>query len=63
MSHFPTKKMLFYFNHPLDPDVGSRSRKVGSLQYFEVRNILKKELASNGQKSFQSDQHGYLPKV
>jgi hypothetical protein len=51
------------FSYKKDLDVGSSSRKVGSLQYFEVRSTLKMEPASNRQKSFQSDRHGYLPKV
>jgi hypothetical protein len=63
MIHFPPKKMSFYFNYPCDPNAGSRSQKVGSLKYFKVCSILKKEPVSIEQKSYQSDRHGYLPKM
>jgi hypothetical protein len=60
---FPEKKISFCFNHPHDPDMGSRCRKVGSLKDFQVRGVLKKEPASNKQKSCQFIRHGHLPKV
>jgi hypothetical protein len=59
----PRKKMTFCFNHPRDSNARSRSQKMGSLKDFEVCSVLKKESASNGQKSYQSDGRGYLPKV
>jgi hypothetical protein len=43
------KKMPFCFNHPRNPNAGSRSRKVGRLKDFEVRDVLEKELRVNGQ--------------
>jgi hypothetical protein len=53
----------FYFNHPRDPDAGSRSQKVRSLKDFEIHSVHKKEPTSNGQKSYQSDQHDHLHEV
>jgi hypothetical protein len=60
---FPQKKLPFCFNHPRDPDVGLRSLKVGSLKDFDVHNIIKKEPASNRQRSHLSDQQDHLPEV
>jgi hypothetical protein len=34
MIHFLRKKMSFYFNHPRDPDAGSRNRKGGKFKRF-----------------------------
>jgi hypothetical protein len=39
------------------------AKKFESLKDFEVRDILKKELGSNGPNSYQVDRHGYLPEV
>jgi hypothetical protein len=36
---------------------------VGSLNFFEIRGILKKESRSIGRTSHQADWHGYLPDV
>jgi hypothetical protein len=55
--------MHFYFNHPHDPDVRSRSQKVGSLKDFEIRGVLKKELFAQRTKSYQPIWHGHLPEV
>jgi hypothetical protein len=57
---FPQKKMSFYFNHPRDPDVRSRSQKVGSLKDFEVCSVIEKVPLHNGQKSYQLICHGHL---
>jgi hypothetical protein len=53
--------MYFYFNHPHDLDVRSRSQKGGSLKDFEVCGVPEKELPHNGQKSYQPVQHDCLP--
>jgi hypothetical protein len=47
---FPGKRMPFCFIQPHDPDVRSRSQKVGSLKYFEIYDALEKESLRNGQK-------------
>jgi hypothetical protein len=41
----------------------SRSWGVGSLNFFEIRGILKKESRSTGRTSHQANQYGYLPEV
>jgi hypothetical protein len=50
MIHFLRKKGHFHFNNPRNPDVESRSQKVGSLKDFEIHGIPEKELPHNGQK-------------
>jgi hypothetical protein len=40
----------FRFNNPRNPDVESRSQKVGSLKDFEIRIVPEKELSHTGQK-------------
>jgi hypothetical protein len=63
MIHFPRKKITFCFNRQRDPDADSRSRGVGSSNDFEIHDVLKKELRSNGRTRYQADRHGYLPEV
>jgi hypothetical protein len=40
--------MSFCFNHPRNPNVESRSRKVGDLKHFEVRSVQEKKPGING---------------
>jgi hypothetical protein len=52
-----------YFNHPCDPVVGLRSRKVESLQYFEICDVQVKEpmiSRSTYINHYQSNWHGHL---
>jgi hypothetical protein len=60
---FSYQKITFCFNHPRDLDVDSRSRGVGSLNFFEIHAILKKEPRSTGRTNYQADRHGYLHEV
>jgi hypothetical protein len=39
MIRFPREKIHFCFNHLRNPDVESRSQRVGDLKYFEVHSV------------------------
>jgi hypothetical protein len=60
MIHFPRKS--FYFNHPRNPGVGSRSQKVKSLKDFEVCSVQEKEPEIN-EWTYQAERHGHLLKA
>jgi hypothetical protein len=44
----PEKKMSFCFNHRRNLDVGSRSKKFGSLKDFEIHSVQEKEPEISG---------------
>jgi hypothetical protein len=59
----PKKNMSFCFNHPHNPDTGSRSQKVWKFKRFW--SLWRPHEGTLGlmDKIYQSDQHGHLPEA